>query len=360
MRGFWALLPLSLLAGCSQISNKKSTRGVAVADEVGRLSSEIDDDPPERQEQNTGDIVLFDVYGINSDLHHQDLIGGSIPNPQDWPASFASNQSGSGCTATLLSKDVLQLAAHCVGNGRTASITIDGRAYTGTCNHHPNYKSDETADYALCKMSTPVDRTWYEKVLTDETKIKVGTKITLAGAGCTSRGNGSFGTFRTGESNVVSLPVRDNDTVTRGGAALCFGDSGGSAFYVEGKDRWVMGVNSRGNISDTSYLSSVFTSAAKSWYQSWASVNKVSICGINSWAEKCQSGGPAPSPSPSPTPSPSPSPEGPIPAHCLASYQYTFKCIWGTPRLALTQAEECRQAVANLFACEEIAERAED
>lgn len=287
---------------------------------------------------NRGDLYLYEITTVESTK----LINGTIPKPEDWPSSFASRQSGSGCTATLLSKDVLQLAAHCVGNGRTATIQANGSSVDGVCTHSPDYRRDSTADWALCKMKSSVDRTWYEKVLQDASVIRVGGKIVLAGAGCTQPGGGGgFGTFRVGESTVTSVPSRDNDTVTKGGAALCYGDSGGSAFHVEGSQRWVMGVNSRGDIRTTSYLSSVFTTKAKTFYASWSSSNGVKICGIHAEAEKCQGAGPV---------------QPPLPAFCQASYELLFKCLWASPRLALTEPTGCRQALTLLEQCEELAE----
>lgn len=295
---------------------------------------------------NYGDIKLYDVVMLDTPAPiGPSLIGGTVPQADEFPASFASRQSGSGCTATLLSENVLQLAAHCVGNGRTAQIVSNGTTYTGTCTHAPGYQGDATADWALCKMSAAVDRAFYEKVLQDGSKIQVGKPITLAGAGCTTPGgnDGAFGTFRIGQSTVKSIPSSDNDTVTQGGAALCFGDSGGSAFYVEGTQRWVMGVNSRGDIRTTSYLSSVFTQAAKTFYSSWAQSNGVKICGIHQDAQKCQgSSGPDPYP--------------PLPPQCQMALQMFNKCLYDTPRAAIAQPAVCRKAYADLFACEEAAE----
>jgi hypothetical protein len=348
MRLICALLAIS---ACAKAGNKDSPQ--ERIEPVVAAIEETDPEEPEiiREVQNVGDIVLFDVATVNARREEGilDLIGGSVAKPEDWPSSFASSQSGSGCTATLLSDSVLQLAAHCVGNGRTSSINANGKTYIGTCTHHPKYRSDSTADYALCKMESPVDREWYEKILVDGSVIKIGTKLTLAGAGCTQPGGGGgFGTFRTGESTVTRLPINDNDTVTSGGAALCFGDSGGSAFFVDGDQRYVMGVNSRGNIRSVSYLSSVFTKTGMDWYKSWAAEKGVKICGIHEDAEKCQGATP-------PEPEPNPLPE-----HCKKSFDMVEKCLFGKPRLALSTPEICQADLANLFACEEIAERFED
>lgn len=292
---------------------------------------------------NSGDIRLFEVVMADS---INKLIGGTIPQAADWPASFASRQSGSGCTATLIAENVLQLAAHCVGNGRTAQIVSNGTTYTGTCTHAPGYNGDPTADWALCKMQTAVDRAWYEKVLQDGSKVVVGGKLKLAGAGCTTPGgnDGAFGTFRVGEATVTKIPTSDNDTVTKGGAALCFGDSGGSAFLEEANgQRWVVGVNSRGDIQTTSYLASVFTNEAKQFYSQWAQANGAKICGIAQDAVKCQGASPI-------------DPVPPLPPQCQTALDSFKNCLYGSPRLAISQPMVCRKAYADLFACEEAAE----
>ena len=296
---------------------------------------------------SNGDIIVYDLEW--SDIGN-DLIGGQPVDPKNWISSFASTQSGSGCTATLLGAQVLQLAAHCVGNGRTAVIKANGTSYTGTCTHAPGYRRNSTADWALCKMGQPVEREWYERVLVKNDKFKVGDKIKLVGAGCTNKGGGggSFGTLRQGDSTVTKLPSgSNNDTVTSGGAALCFGDSGGASYYVEGDKRWVIGVNSRGNIRDTSYLSSTFTSEAVKFYSEWASKNGVDICGVNANAAKCQGDKEGPGPEPG----------QPLPSHCRLSLDTVSVCLYGKPRLALTDPKTCREKYAELFACEEIAER---
>jgi len=197
-------------------------------------------------------------------------------------------------------------------------------------------------------MSTVVDRTWYEKVLQDPTKIAVGGKVTLAGAGCTQPGgnDGAFGTLRVGQATITQVPTSDNDTVTKGGAALCFGDSGGSAFYEEvGGQRWVMGVNSRGDIQSTSYLASVFTASAKNFYKAWAQTNNAKICGIDPAAVKCQGSTVDPTP--------------PLPPQCKVALDLFTKCLYDIPRLAIAQPAQCRKAYADLFACEEAAELAQ-
>lgn len=342
-----SLLVLALLAGCQ-----------------GDTSGSSSPDPQLVQgdklaEPNNGDIVLSDIQTVIASTEVRNkLIGGDAADPKDWPASFTTSQGNSRCTGTMIGPRTLQLAAHCVGNGRAASINYKGKSYTSVCTHSPNYANNATADYALCSLSESLDLPWYESILTPETnKIKVGDKIVLAGMGCTQPGGGggNNNVFRVGEAPVTRMPSgTNNDIVTQGKSALCFGDSGGSAFWED--DQGILriaGVNSRGDIRTTSYLSAVFTPQGSSFYKSWAERNKASICGLDPEAKKCRGDEIIPPPPPPPPP------PGPVPAWCKAAYDAVGKCIFGEPRDSLTKPEECRETYINLFACQLASERTE-
>lgn len=293
---------------------------------------------------NEGDVGLIQVpiapvYPV--------LIGGAPADRKDWPASFITSSNGSRCTGTVIGEKTLQLAAHCVGNGRTASITVDNVNYVGTCSHHPGYKGNATADYALCLLDKSIDLPWYETVIKSGDEIKVGGKILLAGFGCTQPGGGGGmdGTFRIGETTISRLPKGDdNDIITNNNAALCFGDSGGSVFFKESSGVYkVAAVNSRGDIRTTSYLSSVFTKTARDFYISWAVDKNTKICGISDQATKCRGSNSEPNPTP-------------VPPWCFESLAKVNKCIYGNPRLSLTEPQACRDEYAKIFACQQASE----
>lgn len=223
------------------------------------------------------------------------LINGTPADKKDWPASVYASMNGSRCTATVVGERALLIAAHCVSDGGTASFTIGDNSYSSKCTHSPDYRGNSTADWALCIINKTVTGIPYEIVNQDPTVHKNGQILQLTGYGCIkSPGTGgNDGTYRIGESVVTQIPSgNSNDIVTKGGggAALCFGDSGGPAFLwdTQKKKRWVVGVNSRGDISTTSYLSSVSTPKAKSFISNWVSSNRVEICGVSPAAKGCR------------------------------------------------------------------------
>jgi hypothetical protein len=291
-----------------------------------------------------GDIALQPLPTLE-----KTLIGGTEVNGADWPVTVYSSQGNSRCSANVIGPQTLIIAAHCVGNGKSASFTLlDGKVYTSTCTHSPDYASDATADWALCKISNPVTGAAFEYVNTDSTKPKVGDTVRLMGYGCinSSGSGGNDGKLRSGEAKVTDVPnTRSNDIVTKGGAALCYGDSGGPAWLVDGAKRYQMSVNSRGDIRTMSYLSALAVAGFKDFATKWATTNSQKICGLHADTEGCRGATP---------------PQDPLPEHCKVSLDKFTDCLYGNPRVALKDPTGCREAYSDLFACEEIAEREDD
>lgn len=323
----------------------KTAAGMALA-----ACSAASAETPVRMPQNYGDIILNSLRTAYVPTGSY-LIGGRPADPAEWPASVYASMGDSKCTGTVVGEKVLLIAAHCVGNGRNASFPAGGGQYVATCTHHPNYASDSTSDYALCKTVSVIANIQYERVQTDPSVLAVGKEVLLTGYGCVNPGGGggNDGTYRIGEANITSLHQGNQDIVTRGGAALCYGDSGGPAFFyldAAKKDRVQISVNSRGNIKDTSYLSSLSGGRFKSWAEGWRTQNGVKICGLDADAKGCRGSGPGPI--------------DPLPGWCKDSLAKLTRCLWAqgsTRREALDDVDGCRRAHADLFACEEIAER---
>lgn len=230
------------------------------------------------------------------------LIGGKAADPEDWPASVYAKAGNSACSATLVGDRVLLVASHCVSNGGSMTFTAHANSYKAACTHHPEYKKNATADWTLCLVDRPVTGVAFEN-LGIRQNVEMGQNLTLTGYGCIKPGGGggNDGIFRVGTATVKGLPSGPTyDIVTKGGAALCFGDSGGAAYLVDsdGK-RVIVGVNSRGDISSMSYLPAIASVRFWDWATDWAkNTQNVKLCGIHSEATGCR------------TPSPGPMPDG--------------------------------------------------
>ena len=331
------MLVIMLICGCQKKEKEPVQTPYIPTEETANDTGIVLSEP------NTGDLVLDSIGDVYPSEGNK-LIGGSVQDPKTWPASFTTRQGNSRCTGTMIGPRTLQLAAHCVGNGRTASITSEGKTYPATCTHSPKYKTDATADYALCLLKEELGLPHYERIL-QEPLVKVGEKLILAGMGCTIAGGtgGNDGNFRVGESPIIRLPKYNNDIVTKGGAALCFGDSGGSVFWKDPDGLLlVTGVNSRGDIATTSYLSATFTSDAKEFYGSWAKQNSASICGVDPEAKNCRGSEQSP-------------PQKPLPESCQQSLDKIHGCLFGVPRGATKNYGQCVRAVTDILECLDLA-----
>jgi hypothetical protein len=243
--------------------------------------------------------LLFSSTAAFGGTNDHGLIGGTVVDPKDWPASpWVGN-----CSSTLVGDKVLLIAAHCVSNGGRVSFTVDTTVYRGTCTHHDSYRRNNTADWALCVLESAVPNVAYE-VLAKPEQVQCAKGVTFlwTGYGCQRWSGRLDGKFRTGSVNAIDCPSgTDYDTVTKGSVALCSGDSGGGGYLVSADgSRLVVGVNSRSNTTDTSYVSSTYNETFRSWAKSWGDGKGVKICGLHSDATGCRGAGTNPEPDPTP------------------------------------------------------------
>ena len=224
------------------------------------------------------------------------LINGKPVDRADWlEVVRIGNQS---CSATLVGMNCALTAAHCGRDGERGPLEIfNGPTVTYTVRQMPQYQGGSNYDLSVLVLDSDVSVP-FATVGLDHQFIN-GQDVDIAGYGCTrpGGGGGNDGILRWGESKVVGMTGTDVVTQWRsGGAALCFGDSGGPMF-ADGSntgERIIIGINSKGNIRDTNYNLRLDLDSVKEFLANMASRYDLEIYGLNAGDE------PAPPPDPGP------------------------------------------------------------
>ncbi len=263
-----------LIVGCgNSISTSENDGG---ASEIAGSDASVVDEPP----------------GAIDEIN---LINGTVVDQSLYPASVMVTSGGGSCTGTVVGKNVMIIAAHCVDHGATATFSAGGKRYSSVCSQASLYRRDVDHDLALCRTSQEITGIEYENISVTAGLVQPGAKVLLTGYGCRDVGGsgGADGKYRIGEATVSRLPQvpYNYDYVTENGGALCFGDSGGPAFYSptgDASDRVVISVNSKGNIRDISYITDLSTQASTEFIKLWTEHYSLEICGYNQDAEGCR------------------------------------------------------------------------
>ncbi|MBY0370906.1 S1 family peptidase [bacterium] len=227
------------------------------------------------------------------------LINGTEVPAGTWQEVIRITYKNAGCTATIVGKRAIVTAGHCVDTGGMANFSYKGKSYQAKMRVSSLYP---TRDHDVAVGVTAQDITDAKPftVVNVVDTAKVGTPVTLLGYGCTKTDGtgGNDGILRIGQTQVVGFSGFDMVLRNAGGAALCFGDSGGPAFTKVNNKDTLLGINSKGNIMDTSYDSRLDRQESIDLLKSFAQDNSIVICGINSTAStpECSDGPITPAP----------------------------------------------------------------
>lgn len=255
--------------------------------------------------QEAPDFVMVPIAASHDGSAKAQIIGGSRSDAAEWPATLVFRGVGATpCTSTIVGDRVILTAAHCVADGARGIVELRGRSIAVACNQHPDYRTVSVEipgwetmaipDFSLCAADSSLNGVPFERVNRDESLPTLDSTVRLLGFGCNAVGgsDGGFGALYEGDAFVSARPSGQSYfTRTRGGAAVCFGDSGGGAYHrfgAAGGSRTIVGVNSRGNQATLSWLATTGLGGFVSWAESWAAQRQVKICGIHNEATGCR------------------------------------------------------------------------
>jgi secreted trypsin-like serine protease len=172
-------------------------------------------------------------------------INGGVTGPSDIAAQTVMIVSTRGaiCTGTVIARDLVLTAAHCVQpRGDYAISTGGGVIQVARIALHPKYDPHQfetrkpSPDMAILKLSEPLPARYRAAKLSHETALpKRGEMFVLAGFGFARDGDErSLGTLRSvalpsvGTTGGIMVRVSLGDGGIKG---ACTGDSGGPAFH---------------------------------------------------------------------------------------------------------------------------------
>ena len=262
-----ALLAVGSLAAC----NNSSSNGAGVAANLNAESASIIGGVPVEKNDFPNKTTVAILTFIQA----------PVKAPAGSPDAGKFQLGISTCTGTLIAKNVVLTAGHCVykakPNEKTRTVIVFSNDLNGLIGEkkkdgpqlpvpeyrfvtkaipHPLYgksateqATTEANDVALMQFDGEMPAGYQlATVLTDESVLKAGATVTLAGFGYTDgAGKKSDGLLRKVDVQVLEAFNATEVAVDQSlGKGACHGDSGGPAFINVGGVEYVWGVTSRG------------------------------------------------------------------------------------------------------------------
>ncbi|HMN68064.1 MAG TPA: trypsin-like serine protease [Bdellovibrionales bacterium] len=176
------------------------------------------------------------------------------------------------CSGTIIGPRTIISAAHCATR-ENPYFEYMGRRYD------VKYLSstDRGHDIALAVTESNIAGAIIAKL---GRGIKHGTKMLIAGFGCTAKG-GKPGGLHVGATKVVGMDDDHILSTSKNGGVLCDGDSGGPAFIHDGREAILVAVNSLSDIRHLNINVRLDSVLSYDFLNRMAKVHRLTICGLN-------------------------------------------------------------------------------
>lgn len=222
--------------------------------------------------------VLLAVLCLSLPLHadfHSQLQGGTVVPAGSLEEVVALRFPGAFCTGTVVGPEVIVTARHCARTGAVAKFTYRGQNYEATIQR--SEAANGRHDLSAGRIHPPIASA---SPATIGGRLEPGTRLKLAGYGCTQPGIKYDGKLREGEAVVEQRSKLVFEVLARGQAHACSGDSGGPTFVEENGRRLIAAVI-WGRAPLHSHLIDLSAKESTDFLQKYAQEQKVEICGVN-------------------------------------------------------------------------------
>jgi hypothetical protein len=206
-------------------------------------------------------VAFAAVFGISifTMVPATALVGGApeIADAQSQPEVMFVGSGGNFCTGTMIVRDLVLTAGHCIHRGDTYKLVARGPDRKPVFKDvaaiaiHPQFNLKTmlahraTADVALLKLKAPHSG-YVAPLFPPRPRVEVGERFVVRGYGATVRGNGnSAGRLREATLIAIGKPgnlqLRLVDPATAGeraGLGACTGDSGAPVYQKMSSGYW--------------------------------------------------------------------------------------------------------------------------